>query len=135
MNRVELIGRWTKDIELRYTGSGVAVAVATLAVDRPFKTEGQPEADFIRIVMFKKTAEKTAEYTGKGHLVGVEGRLQVRNYEAQDGSKRQVVEVVADRVQFLSKPGNGNGKQGNQDDDPFAGLGEPIDFNENDLPF
>ncbi|MFD3155370.1 single-stranded DNA-binding protein [Haloimpatiens sp. FM7330] len=108
MNRVVLIGRLTKDPELRFTpGNGTAVATLTLAVDRRFKSAGQPEADFIPIVVWGKQAESTANYMSKGKLIGISGRIQTRNYEAKDGTRRYVTEVVADEVQFLEW-GNGN---------------------------
>lgn len=108
MNRVVLIGRLTKDPELRFTpGSGKAVTTFTLAVDRRFKSQGQPEADFIPIVVWGKQAENVANYMSKGKLVGIGGRIQTRSYEAKDGTRRYVTEVVADEVQFLEW-GNSN---------------------------
>ncbi|MFU0824524.1 single-stranded DNA-binding protein [Clostridium sp.] len=102
MNRVVLVGRLTKDPELRFTpGTGRAVASFTLAVNRRFKSQGQPDADFIPIVVWGKTAENTANYVSKGRLVGVSGSIQTRSYEAKDGTRRYVTEVVADEVQFL----------------------------------
>nr|WP_125154212.1 single-stranded DNA-binding protein [Clostridium rectalis] len=102
MNRVVLIGRLTKDPELRFTpGNGTAVATLTLAVDRRFSKDGNKEADFIPIVVWGKQAESTANYMSKGRLMGVSGRIQTRNYEAKDGTRRYVTEVVADEVQFL----------------------------------
>lgn len=102
MNKVVLVGRLTKDPELRFTpGTGRAVATFTLAVNRRFKSPGQPEADFISVVVWGKTAENTANYVGKGKLVGVSGTIQTRSYDAKDGTKRYVTEVVADEVQFL----------------------------------
>ncbi|PRR70893.1 single-stranded DNA-binding protein [Clostridium thermopalmarium] len=102
MNRVVLIGRLTKDPELRFTpGKGTAVCTFTLAVNRRFKSDGQPEADFIPVVVWGKQAENTANYVGKGRLIGVSGSIQTRSYEAKDGTRRYVTEVVADEVQFL----------------------------------
>lgn len=101
INRVVLVGRMTKDPELRRTQSGAAVTNFTLAVNRNFKTDGQPDADFINCVIWNKSAENVERYCFKGSLVGVEGRIQSRQYEAQDGTKRTVVEVVCDSVQFL----------------------------------
>lgn len=100
MNKVLLIGRMTKDPETRYTQSGTAVATFTLAVDRRFKKEGQPSADFISCVAWNKLAEVIANNLVKGRKVGVEGRLQVRSYDAQDGSKRYVTEVIVDELDF-----------------------------------
>lgn len=112
MNRVVLIGRLTKDPELKFTpGTGTAVATFTLAVDRKFSgKEGQREADFIPIVVWGKSAENTANYVSKGKLIGICGRIQTRSYDAKDGSKRYVTEVVADEVQFLEWGAGGGGR-------------------------
>lgn len=102
MNKVVLIGRLTKDPELRFTpGTGTAVATFTLAVDRRFSKDGTKEADFVPVVVWGKQAESTANYMSKGKLMGVGGRIQTRNYEAKDGTRRYVTEVVAEEVQFL----------------------------------
>lgn len=102
MNKVFLIGRLTRDSELRYTQGGAPVASFDLAVNRPFTgQDGKREADFIRIACWNKLAENVNQYTGKGSLVAVSGRLQVRSYQAQDGTKRTAYEVVADSVEFL----------------------------------
>lgn len=101
MNHVVLIGRLTRDPELRYTSKGTAVTTFTLAVDRQFTNrDGEKEADFIPVVTWGKVAENCADYIGKGRLVAVEGRIQVRWYE-KDKQKRKVTEVVAKKVQFL----------------------------------
>ncbi len=114
MNKVVLIGRLTKDPELKFTpGNGTAVATVTLAVDRRLPNkDGQREADFIPVVIWGKQAENTANFMSKGRLLGVSGRIQVRSYDAKDGTKRYVTEVVAEEVQFLDK-GNGNGNNNN----------------------
>lgn len=103
MNRVVLIGRLTKDPELKFTpGSGNAVATFNIAVDRRMPNkDGVREADFIPIVVWGKQAESTANYMSKGKLIGVSGRIQTRSYEAKDGGRRYVTEVVADEIQFL----------------------------------
>lgn len=102
MNRVVLVGRLTKDPDLRYTPNGVAVATFTLAVNRTFTNQqGEREADFINCVIWRKPAENVANFLKKGSLAGVDGRLQTRNYEGQDGKRVYVTEVVADSVQFL----------------------------------
>ncbi|KHD34406.1 single-stranded DNA-binding protein [Clostridium acetobutylicum] len=102
MNKVVLVGRLTRDPELKFTpGAGNAVATFTLAVDRRFKKEGQQEADFIPVVVWGKQAESTANYMSKGKLMGVSGRIQTRSYDAKDGTRRYVTEVVAEEVQFL----------------------------------
>ncbi|MGV3487742.1 MAG: single-stranded DNA-binding protein [Tuberibacillus sp.] len=160
INRVILVGRLTKDPELRYTPSGVAVANFTLAVNRPFSNQqGEREADFIQIVVWRRQAENVANFVGKGSLVGIDGRLQTRSYDNNEGRRVYITEVVADSVQFLEPKGargqmpmnNNNFMQqpqapnrganqdfGNpfeQDDDPFAGDGKPIDISDDDLPF
>jgi len=105
LNRVILIGRLTRDPELRLLPSGVPVATFTLAVDRPFANQqGEREADFIDVVVWRKQAESVSNHLSKGCLVAVEGRLQVRRYETQEGQRRRVVEVVADAVRFLDRP-------------------------------
>jgi len=104
LNRIILIGRLTRDPELRYTPQGVPVASFSLAVDRPFaNAQGNREADFIDIVAWRKLGETVGNHLTKGRLVAVEGRLQIRNYEAKDGTKRKVAEVVASSVQFLNR--------------------------------
>lgn len=105
INKIILIGRLTKDVELRYTESGKAVANFTLAVDRPFKNQnGKKEADFIKIVVWGKQAESCANHIGKGRLVAIDGRLQIRSYNGNDGQRKYITEVVADTVKFLDKP-------------------------------
>lgn len=105
MNKIILIGRLTKDVDLRFTESGKAVANFTLAVDRPFKNQqGEKEADFIRTIVWGKQAENCANYIGKGRLVAVDGRLQIRSYEGQDGDRKYITEVVAETVKFLDRP-------------------------------
>ena len=108
LNRVTLVGRLTKDVELRRTGSGKAVAYFNLAVNRNFKTGDGQEADFINIVCWGKVAENTANYCSKGSLVSVDGRLQTRNYENNQRQKVFVTEVVADSVQFIDTRRNNN---------------------------
>lgn len=107
LNRVVLIGHLTKDPELRYTPNQVAVANFTLAVNRIRKNQnGEYEADFIPIVVWQKQAENCANYISKGSLVAVDGRIQVRTYDTQDGQRRWVTEVVAESVRFLDKKGS-----------------------------
>ncbi len=127
MNKVVLIGRMTKDPELKFTpGTGTAVCTFTMAVNRRFKKEGQPDADFIPIVVWGKQAESTANYMSKGKLLSVAGRIETRSYEAKDGGRRYVTEVVADEVSFLEY-GNKSQGQGNSDY-------TPVDDGE-DMPF
>ncbi|EGK10370.1 single-stranded DNA-binding protein [Kroppenstedtia eburnea] len=153
LNRVVLIGRLTRDPELRYTPGGVAVTSFNLAVNRRFTNQqGDREADFIDIVAWRQLAETVANYMKKGRLVAVEGRLQIRSYENQEGRRIKVAEVVAENVQFLesrSQAGSGSGYnqdygnsgfEKNQDNrgpstDPFADDGKPIDISDDDLPF
>lgn len=105
LNKVILIGRLTRDPEMRYTGEGVAVTTFDLAVDRPFvNREGERATDFIRVVTWRKLAEVCANNLGKGRLVAVDGQLRTRSYEGRDGVKRRAVEVVADDVRFLDRP-------------------------------
>ena len=101
MNRVILVGRFARDPELRSTNTGKSVATFSLAVDRRFKQEGQPEADFFNIVAWGKQAETICQYLGKGRQIALTGRLQSRSYEAQDGTKRYVTEVVMEEFDFI----------------------------------
>mgnify|MGYP004471921101 CR=1 FL=1 len=104
MNKIILLGRLTKDPEVRYTQSGKVVTQFTLAVDRPFAAaDGKKEADFIPVVIWGKSAELAGNSLGKGQRVLVEGRVQIRNYDANDGSKRWVTEVIADRFEFVER--------------------------------
>lgn len=112
LNRVILVGRLTKDPDLRYTPNGVAVANFTIAVNRPFANqEGNREADFINCVVWRRPAENLANFMKKGSLIGVDGRVQSRTFEGQDGKTVFVTEVVADSVQFLESKGSGQGGQ------------------------
>lgn len=131
LNRVILIGRLTRDPELKYTPSGTAVASFTLAVDR-FRTnaQGERETDFIPIVVWQKQAENCANYLGKGSLAAVDGRMQVRSYEAKDGTRRWVTEVIAETVRFLDKKGERSG--GGFEERP---MGSEIGFTDEDIPF
>lgn len=109
MNRVVLVGRLTKDPELRYTPNGVPVATFTLAVNRTFTNQqGEREADFINCVIWRKPAENVANFLKKGSLAGVDGRIQTRSYDGQDGKRVYVTEVQAESVQFL-EPRNSTG--------------------------
>ncbi|BAC15434.1 single-strand DNA-binding protein (phage-related protein) [Oceanobacillus iheyensis HTE831] len=160
LNRVVLVGRLTRDPDLRYTPNGVAVANFNIAVNRPFSNQqGNREADFINCVIWRRPAENLANYMKKGSMVGVDGRIQTRNFEGQDGKTVYVTEVVADSVQFLETKGSQGGQDSsggyqqnrnqnqyqnqnqyasnqNQDqEDPFKNNGEPIDISDDDLPF
>jgi len=111
MNVVVLIGRMVADPELKYTPNGVAVCSFRIAVDRRFKREGEQTADFIDVVAWKQSAEFAANYLTKGRLVGVEGRLQQRSWVQQDGQKRSKIEVVANSIQGLDKPRDGQSSE------------------------
>ena len=105
LNRIQLIGRLTRDPELRYTGSGHPMAQFTVAVDRDFRNAaGERDTDFVNCVAWRKLAEQVGQYCTRGRLIAVEGRLQVRSYETQDGARRRVIEVIGDRVWFLDSP-------------------------------
>lgn len=135
LNRIILIGRLTRDPELRYTPSGVPVASFSVAVDRPFTNQqGERETDFIDVVVWRKLADLCGQYLAKGRLVALEGRLQIRSYETQEGQRRKVAEVVADNVKFLDK-----GKDDRSHEAAAAGGGGNGDDLENisldDLPF
>jgi len=136
LNRVILVGRLTRDPDLRYTtNGGVAVTRFTVAVNRKFTNQqGEREADFINIVAWRNLAENCGNYLRKGSLVAVEGRIQTRSYENQEGRTVYVTEVVADDVRFLvsKKPKD----QDDQDqDDPFGKLDDPFDLPEDKIPF
>ena len=156
MNRVILIGRLTRDPELRYTSSNIPTCTFSIAVNRNFTNQaGEREADFINIVVWRKQAENCKNYLNQGSQVAVEGRIQTRNYDDQNGVKRYVTEVVADNVQFLdtkaAREQRANSSEVNPynlseaeapqtsvsdiPEDPFKDFGEEIKIEENDLPF
>ena len=153
INSVVLVGRMTKDAELRYTPSNVAVATFTLAVNRSFKNQnGEREADFINVVMWRQQAENLASWAKKGALVGIEGRIQTRSYDNQQGQRVYVMEVVAENFSLLEsrsvREGQGQGgysapsKQAptqstpdfSRQANPF-GQTNPMDISDDDLPF
>lgn len=130
INRVVLVGRLTKDPELRYTANGIAVATFTLAVNRPFSNQqGNREADFINIVVWRKQAENAANYLKKGSLAGVDGRIQTRSFDNNEGRRIFMTEVVAESVQFLEPRGSsqGGGQQAGSapSSDQQSGYGSP----------
>ncbi len=157
MNKVFLIGRLTRDPELRYTGNNTAVASFSIAVNRNFTNQqGEREADFFNVTVWRKQAENVKNYLSQGSQVAVEGRLQTRNYEDKDGQKRYVTEVVADNVEFLgSKNSSNNNSNGSHNDEPtpydfgdekepkgtdvdsnpFADFGSSIEISDDELPF
>lgn len=130
MNRVCLVGRLTRDPELRYGGSGTPVTKFTVACDR----RGSDGADFIQVVTFNKAAEACAEYLKKGRLVEVEGRWHTDSYENKEGKRIYTNDCIADNVRFLeSNRDNNQGQSSNSN--PFQGEGEPIDIPDSGLPF
>ena len=131
MNKVILIGRLTKDVEVRYTQNNTMVASFSLAVNRRFKQEGQPEADFINIVAWNKVAEFASKYFGKGQQVAVVGRLQTRNYDDKDGKKVYVTEVIAEETYFADSKKNGNETY----EDTFKDVKFEVSDTSSDLPF
>ena len=134
LNKVILIGRLTRDPELRYTPNGVAVARFNLAVDRNFtNAQGEREADFIDIVVWRKLAETVANKLGKGRLVAVEGSLQIRSYDDRDGIRRKAAEIVAENVRFLDWPKDGQGKGSSSGDE--HDFGSEVKFSDEDVPF
>ncbi len=166
MNKVILIGRLTRDPEMRTTPSGVATTSFSIAVQRNYaNAQGDREADFINCVAWRKQAENIAKYCTKGSQVAVDGRIQTRNYDAQDGTKRYVTEVIADNVTFLGgRSGSGesssyaannynnvsnvndsmssNNFGGSNDivttdlsEDPYANMGSEVALSDDDLPF
>lgn len=145
INRVILIGRLTKDPELKYTSSGTAVGTFGLAVNRQFtNSNGDREADFINCVIWRKSAENFANFTHKGSLVGIDGRLQTRNYENKQGQRVYVTEVVVDNFSLLEKRASDNSNvnqtqsgsnKTNKPADSVANNGQAIDIADDDLPF
>lgn len=140
MNSTCLVGRLTKNVDLRYTPSNVAVATFTLAVNRTFKNEnGEREADFINCVMWRQQAENLANWAKKGALIGITGRIQIRSYDNQQGQRVYVTEVVAEQFQLLeskAQQGNqGHQKQAQQQAPDFSRQGAPMDISDDDLPF
>lgn len=155
INNVVLVGRLTKDVDLRYTSNGTAYASFTLAVERNFKNQnGEKETDFINCAMWRKAAENFANFTHKGSLVGIEGRIQTRNYENEQGQKVYVTEVLAEKFSFLeSAKKNDNGVLNNggtntppfnknqnssgnfSNSDPFTANGDVFNVSDSDLPF
>ena len=159
MNKVFLIGRLTRDPELRYTGSNTAVATFSIAVNRNYSNQqGEREADFINIVVWRKQAENVKNYLTQGSQVAIDGRIQTRSYDDNNGQKRYVTEVVADNVEFLgsknSSNNSNNGSASNNagpspydfgetpepkgtdvDSNPYADFGASIEISDDELPF
>lgn len=155
MNSVQLIGRLTKDLDLKYTQTGKAVATGTLAVNRRFKNaSGENEADFVQLQIWDKSAENLANFTRKGSQIGVNGRIQTRNYENKEGARVYVTEIVVENFTLLEKKNDSQGAQSNgqssqrntqsnqggyggysQPSDPFGSHGDSIHIDDSDLPF
>ena len=157
MNKVFLIGRLTRDPELRYTGSNTPVATFSIAINRNFtNSAGEREADFINIVVWRKQAENVKNYLQQGSQVAIDGRIQSRSYEDKEGQKRYVTEVVADNVEFLGSKNSANNSDSKKDNNeptpydfgdkdepkgtdvesnPFADFGSSIEISDDELPF
>lgn len=137
INNVTLVGRLTRDPELRYTPSNVAVATFSLAVNRNFKNQaGDREADFISCIMWRKQAENFANWAKKGALVAIVGRIQTRSYDNQQGQRVYVTEVVAESFQTLEKKDNSANQSSMENQiPPSYGQGEPMDISDDGLPF
>lgn len=136
LNRVILIGRLTRDPELRFTTSGMAIARFSLAVDRNrLNKEGQREVDFINIVVFNKQAENCGQYLSKGKLAAVDGRLQISNYETQDAQKRTSAQVIAENIRFLSPKGDGGATSNFTGTIDLESISSEVDCSDDDLPF
>lgn len=147
INRTVLTGRLTRDPELKTTQNGLSVATFTLAVNRQFSDKnGNREADFINCVIWRKGAENLSNFTSKGSLIGVDGRIQTRSYDDKNGQKVYVTEVVVDSFSLLESKkdkqnnasgynaGNNNANSNNTQD-PFNGNGDTVDITDDDLPF
>ena len=137
INNVVLIGRLTRDPELRYTPTNIAATQFNLAVNRNFKNQnGEREADFINCVMWRQQAENFANWVKKGNLVGITGRIQTRNYEGTDGKRVYVTEVVAESFQTLEKKDN-SANQASMENQmpPNFGASDPMDISDDGLPF
>lgn len=163
MNKVVLIGRLTRDPELRYTGNNTPVASFSLAVNRNYSNQqGEREADFINIVVWRKQAENVKNYLTQGSQVAIDGRLQTRTYDDQNGQRRYITEVIADNVEFLGSRNSSNNsnnmnntssaatnagptpydfadnaspKATDVDSNPFADFGANIEISDDELPF
>lgn len=138
INNVTLVGRLTREPELRYTSSNTAVCTFTLAVNRRFKNAaGEREADFINCVIWKQSAENLSQWVRKGNLLGITGSIQTRNYENSQGQRVYVTEVIAEQFQLLESRQDGQQQapqQSKPQSDPFAGS-QAMDIDDDDLPF
>jgi len=148
MNKVILIGRLSRDPELRHTTSGTPVCQINIAINRPVSQDKEPETDFINVVIWNKQAENVAKFVNKGGQVAVEGRIQTRSYENNEGKKTYVTEVIASNVEFLQTKKNDTSKSNEENtteaNDPYAEFGNQITLEDldnksiitdDDLPF
>lgn len=144
INRTVLTGRLTDDVDLRYTQSGSAVGNFRLAVNRRFKSDsGQREADFINCVIWQKGAENLANFTHKGSLIGVEGKIQTRNYTNDEGNRVYITEIVVEGFSLLESRNENQGNTGYQQNNfnnqpsnnPFENANDQVDISDDDLPF
>ena len=156
MNKVFLIGRLSRDPELRHTTSGMPVCQINVAISRPVSQGTEPQTDFINVVVWNKQAENVARYLSKGRQIAVEGRIQTRNYDNAEGKRTYVTEVIASNVEFLGSANDNNRASNNQspfnenpfdsmeppvmdttsvDNDPFASFGEKVEISDSELPF
>ena len=154
MNKVFLIGRLSRDPELRHTTSGMPVCQINVAISRPVSQGSEPQTDFINVVVWNRQAENVARYLSKGRQVAIEGRIQTRNYDNAEGRRTYVTEVIASNVEFLGSA-NDNNRATNStgfdenpfdtmepvmdttsvDNDPFASFGEKVEISDSELPF
>lgn len=153
MNKVFLIGRLSRDPELRHTTNGTAVCQINVAISRPVSQGKNPETDFINVTVWNKPAENVARYLSKGRQVAIEGRIQTRSYDNNEGKKVYVTEVIANNVEFLGSANDQNravqsapsdnpfdvdmplSETTSVDNDPFASFGEKVEISDSDLPF
>ena len=156
MNKVFLIGRLSRDPELRHTTSGMPVCQINVAISRPVSQGSEPQTDFINVVVWNRQAENVARYLSKGRQIAVEGRIQTRNYDNAEGKRTYVTEVIASNVEFLGSANDNNRASNTQsqynenpfdsmeppvmdttsvDNDPFASFGEKVEISDNELPF
>lgn len=152
MNKVFLIGRLSRDPELRHTTSGMPVCQINVAISRPAGQGKEPETDFINVVVWNKQAENVSKYLAKGRQIAIEGRIQTRNYDNNEGKRVYVTEVIASNVEFLGSANDqtrntqqfndnpfdtdvSSQETANLDNDPFASFGEKVEISDNDLPF
>lgn len=154
MNKVFLIGRLSRDPELRHTTSGTAVCQINVAISRPVAQGSEPQTDFINVVIWNRTAENVARYLSKGRQIAIEGRIQTRSYDNNEGKRTYVTEVIASNVEFLGSANDNNRANPapsfnenpfdamepamdttSVDNDPFASFGEKVEISDNELPF